>query len=464
MHSSPSSARARLTVVLVVASCVSAPTAAIGVASARLVDRASDTAAPSIEATHVPPLLTLPGEDVELDYDAFCVGTEPSEADQELPCEIIGSVFVRSEASREFSELPLRRSSSGGAAHLSAAVPVTLTSSRGFSYYAVLHAPGASPLTIPGGGAAAPHASFPAASAIRVDLGRHTFGAVRRADERVATAAWGSGSSDVGQEQGRAMSPIGASAFDVDAAGTIHLLDEVHRRVLRWRRGARQPERIPVSVTGTLADMAVAPDGSIFVLETVARAGGNPLVRRFGSYGRDLDVIEASERGASQIRMGLGGPFVLEQPAHQWMPVFPSGSPATGNAQLQHGRVGRPLAGGGEVILLRRGNEIRVALLSGGGIRRAWRVTSVTDIGEVQLAEPFGQGLVVVARVYTDDADEFVVLLLAGGGLVRQFSLDPADWAETAPLGRFKLAGRSLYHLGSTPTSAFVDRFDLEVG
>jgi uncharacterized protein YaiE (UPF0345 family) len=88
---------------------------------------------------------------------------------------------------------------------------------------------------------------------------------------------------------------------------------------------------------------------------------------------------------------------------------------------------------------------------------------SQTPIAEVQLAEALGSRLVVVARVYTDTQDEFVVLLLGAGGLERKLALDSADWAETAPLSRFRLVGSSLYQLGSTPASVFVDRFDLEV-
>jgi hypothetical protein len=94
---------------------------------------------------------------------------------------------------------------------------------------------------------------------------------------------------------------------------------------------------------------------------------------------------------------------------------------------------------------------------------RSWRITSDTSLAEVQLAEPLGQRLVVVVRLYDDRVDEFVVLTLDRQGLVDRFTLDPADWAETAPLSRFKLVGRSLYRLGSTPAGAFVDRFDLEV-
>jgi hypothetical protein len=71
--------------------------------------------------------------------------------------------------------------------------------------------------------------------------------------------------------------------------------------------------------------------------------------------------------------------------------------------------------------------------------------------------------VVVVLRTYTDTDAEFMVLVLGDRGLERNFSIDPAEWAETAPLSRFRLVGSSLFHLGSTPTGMFVDRFDLEV-
>jgi hypothetical protein len=101
--------------------------------------------------------------------------------------------------------------------------------------------------------------------------------------------------------------------------------------------------------------------------------------------------------------------------------------------------------------------------VQGGLVVRSWRVTSETPLAEIQLAEPFGAGLLLIARVYTDAQDEFRVLELGPRGLVGSASLDSADWAETAPLSRFRLAGSSLYQLGSTPAGLFVDRFDLEV-
>jgi hypothetical protein len=165
----------------------------------------------------------------------------------------------------------------------------------------------------------------------------------------------------------------------------------------------------------------------------------------------------------SQIRLGPDGPVVLEQPSNQWMPAVLDGQPASSAQQRAHGRSARPLRGGGEVVVRRLAGQIRVALLQDGALRRAWRITSTTPLGEVQLAEPTGQRLVLVVRAYSDTADEFVVLILDRKGLAESFSVDAADWAESAPLGRFRLVNGSLFQLGSTPSGAFVDRFDLEV-
>jgi hypothetical protein len=81
----------------------------------------------------------------------------------------------------------------------------------------------------------------------------------------------------------------------------------------------------------------------------------------------------------------------------------------------------------------------------------------------VQLAEPHGSRLVVVAKTYTDDRSEYLVLVLDRSGVMSSFAVESLEWAESAPLARFRLAGSSLYRLGSTRAGLFVDRFDLEV-
>jgi hypothetical protein len=145
------------------------------------------------------------------------------------------------------------------------------------------------------------------------------------------------------------------------------------------------------------------------------------------------------------------------------MPVTEDGTIAGARSQRARGTVGRPLAGGGDIVVLRTGDGMRVAWTGPDGERRSWVVRSATTLGEIQLAQPLGGRLVVVARAYTDDAAEFVVLILDDRGLARTFSVTAAEWAEAAPLGRFELVGSSLYRLGSTPKGAFVDRYDLEV-
>jgi hypothetical protein len=81
----------------------------------------------------------------------------------------------------------------------------------------------------------------------------------------------------------------------------------------------------------------------------------------------------------------------------------------------------------------------------------------------VQLADAVGRRLVLVARRFSDTADEFVVLVLDHRGLVQEFSTPSDEWAEGAPLGRFRLVGNRLYRLGTDASGAFVARYDLEV-
>ncbi|HWQ22951.1 MAG TPA: hypothetical protein VNK94_02485 [Gaiellaceae bacterium] len=420
-----------------------------------------DGSPPALAVTHLPPLLTVPGEPVELRYDVACLTLPAGEEDE--VCHPAGSVFVRAGAAGPFRELALHEEPGAAGDRFVASVPEALrTSPTGFSYYAVFRAPSGETVTHPAGGARAPQRSVPLDGVRTIDLGTHRFGHTRAAAARVAEASWGSGPGQVGLEQGRNLPPIGGASFDVDRSGAVHVLDEANRRLLRWRPGARTPESIPLAINGTLADLAVDEEGALHVLETVGEGREQPFLRTFGPDGAARGRIAVAEQGV-QVRVGPDGPLVLEQPSGQWMPATSGGRPLTTAEQLAGGRAGRQLRGGGEVVVLRHANEVRLALVSPSGARRSWRLTSETPLAEVQLAEPLGDRLVVVVRVYTDERDEFLVAVLDRTGLVERFSLDSADWAETAPLSRFRLLGSSLYQLGSTPEGVFVSRYDLEV-
>lgn len=427
--------------------------------------RLSSLEVPAIlDATHLPPLLTA-GETLELAYDVHCA---PADADAlDAGCDSRGSVFARALGGRSFAELPLTTRSVGGRRQLATTVPDSLArATGGIEYYTVVDAAELDERVIlPAGGADAPHVSRQLGAAVTIDLGRHAFGSGRRAGARIASATWGDGPGQAGLEPGRHLTAIGASAFDVDMHGNVVLLDQVHRRLLRWPKGAKAPQAVPVSINGTVADLAAADDGSIFVLETTGPGalGRNPLIKRFDDGGRELEAIESAERTPSQIRIDERGPVVLARPSHHWMPVMVDGAPSSREKQMERGSAGRRFGGGREVVVFRHENEVRVAIVTGRKVVRSWRVRSGTPLAEVQLAEPWGQRIALVVRVYDEGVDEFLVLVLGREGVVERFTLEAADWAESAPLGRFRLVGRSLYRLGSSPAGVFIDRFDLEV-
>jgi len=435
--------------------------AAVVLASAALAHSLeSDAAEPLLEASHLPALLTDPGQSVELAYDVYCTTSE-SEAGR--ACDATGTLHVRAGTSGAFREIALRRDFVADGLRLVARVPDSIAASRGgFHYFAVIEsATSGLSVTVPGGGAEAPHRSLALAQTDPVALGRHDFGRAGVADERVAAAPWGSGAGHAGLEEGRNLAPIGGSSFDVGADGAVSVLDEANRRILRWRPGAAAPEHVRLGIRGTLADLSVGDDGTIYVLETAADAGRAQQLRVFGADGAARGAVDLAERG-SAVRMAATGPVVLQQPAGQWMPAFVNGDAVAPAQQSRAGRAGRPYRGGSEVVVLRERDEVRAALLGANGTRRTWRLQSDTPLAEVQLAEPYRDGLVLVVRTYSDDAAEFVVLVLDRTGIARRFSLEANDWAETAPVSRFRLVNSSLYQLGSTPAGLFVDRFDLE--
>jgi hypothetical protein len=417
-------------------------------------------AVPGLEAVHVPPVLTMRGEPVTLRYAIVC----PPRADGD-PCDGSGSVYVHAGQSGSFRRLRLSRGEFSGEGRYFVELPHEIAASReGFSYYAVVRddASGAT-VTIPTGGEMAPQRSFPLRDATEVVLDTHTFGRDRAPDERVVTAPWGSDVGEVGLAGSREIGFSGPSSFDDPADGTVAVLDQVNARVQRWSRAA--VEATNLEVTGGLADFALEPDGTMDVLEPPNRTTPAPVLRSFRGDGSPRWGQRLSDRTWAKLAAGPVGPTVQQQPSEQWLPVAEHGAALDRPAQAVRGRPGRSFANGREVVVERVGaGELRLAELVGNSVVRSWRITSATPLGEVQLAEPHGNRLVVVTKMYTDDRSEYVVLVLDRSGVANRFAVESLEWAESAPLARFRLAGSaSLYRLGSTRAGLFVDRFDVEV-
>ena len=413
---------------------------------------------PDVDATHVPPALTLPGERVTLRYSIVCGPRDDGE-----PCDGSGELFVRPGQDGAFERIALSSGEDSAAGRYYAELPARLAgSASGFSYYAVLRDDTTGrTVTVPSGGAAAPERSFPLRAPIAVDLGAHAFGRARGASARVVNAPWGSGPRQLGLAGSRELGFAGPSSFDVDTAGTVTVLDQVNERAQLWARGS--VDAVPLEVSGGLADFAVEPNGTMDVLEPPNRALPAPVLRSFRGDGTPRWTQRLSDRTWAKLAIGPDGPAVQQQPSEQWLPVSSHGLALGRAVQADRGRPGRPLVHGGELVVARVGPaELRLAELNDNTVGRSWRITSSTPLGEVQLAEPFRSGIAVVMKTYTAERAEYVVLLLDHAGAVQQFAVQPSEWAESAPLARFRLAGSSLYHLGSTPAGAFVDRYDLE--
>jgi hypothetical protein len=427
----------------------------IGGVALTAVSAAGPPGAPSppavIDAAHVPPLLRLAGEPVRLRYAIVC-----GPRGDGLPCDGFGTVYARPGDTGPFRALPLNRGDESKDGRYYAEVPGELASGR-FSYYAVLRegSTGAT-VTVPSGGADAPQVSLALRDPTAVDLGTHVFGRPRAPEARVVQARWGSAPDEVGLAGSRELGYSGPSSFDVEPDGTVDLLDSVNGRVVR-RRSRRAP-LVPLGEQPELADFAAEPDGSLDVLEA------NGMLRRFRADGSAAWAQTLADRTWAKLAHGPAGPVVLQQPSEQWMPLTNQAAPLARQAQARVARDGRPIPGGRELVVEHAGaGELRIAETAGRSVLRSWRITSATSLGEVQLAEPRGDGFVVVTRVYTDDRDEFVVLVLDRNRLADSFPVASDSWTETAPLARFRLAPDGLYRLSTTPAGAFVDRFDVEV-
>lgn len=266
-----------------------------------------------IEATHLPPLLTTRGGPVELRYDVFCSAGGDEDLADSTPCRASGIVYVQEGDSGPFAPRPVSFDPSVPEGRYVASIPSDVAHSPdGFSYYATFQSEAGARVTLPSGGAAAPDRSVPLGRSIDVHLGAHVFGATRKPDDVVAQARWGDGADAIGLEQGRNLNPMGGSSFDVDRAGGVVVLDEAHKRLLRWS-GGHLDARVPLAIDGTLADLTLGADGRVYVLESTGPAR-NALLREFASNGATLGSAETAER-AAEIRPGSRGPVLLQEPS-----------------------------------------------------------------------------------------------------------------------------------------------------
>jgi hypothetical protein len=433
----------------VLGALVGATVLTVNVVGASSPDRVPVRATGFGEILHTPVLLAPAGAPVELSYDVVC-GAAKDEPGRH--CSPSGSVFVRPVGASTFGGLPLEREPDG---LLSAVVPARETGG-GFDYYVEMNDGRGQTASLPEAGAAAPQHVWPLEKWTTVDLGAARFEATRAPSSVVGSFSWGRGDTAIGLDSGREQSRIGPSAFDVAPDGTVVLLDQVNRRLVELRPGAK-PAYVPIDFAGGEGDLAVGGDGTIYILDSSA----TPMVRAFTAAGAPIAATTLAETTADMVRAGPDGPLVHAYPSEMWLPTGSGRPPLAPDRQLAEARPARSVEGGLGVVVHASHAEVRLALVRGDRVVHAWRLHSETSFGEVQLAEPYRDGVVVVLRLWNEKQAEFRVLLLAPEGLVESFTVEPGEWAETASLSRFRLRGDTLYQLRSDPSGVEIARFEI---
>ena len=150
------------------------------------------------------------------------------------------------------------------------------------------------------------------------------FRGTRAPDSVAARFAWGKGEHALGLDSGREQSRIGPSAFDVAPDGSIVVLDQVNRQLVVMRDGKRS--ELPIAFAGGEGDLAVAGDGTIYVLD----AGGTaPSVAAYSEAGDLVAETPLAEPSADMVRAGPSGAIVHAYPSEMWLPTGAGRPPLT---------------------------------------------------------------------------------------------------------------------------------------
>ena len=245
------------------------------------------------EILHTPVLLARAGEPVELRYDVVCGASqeepEPRARRRALSSSVPG-------AGRRSSSI---RSPATHGGLLSATVPAG-EASAGFDYYAEIENGRGQTRALPEGAAAAPHHVWP----LRI----WTTVAPRRALPRDAGSRLGGRQSSRGA---RASTRSGSTAAASSRASgrrrstslpTVRSSSSTRSTGSSSSCAARSRSELPIAFAGGEGDLAVAHDGTIYVLDAVAAA---PSVAAYTPAG---DLIARDAAGRAERRHGAGGP------------------------------------------------------------------------------------------------------------------------------------------------------------
>jgi hypothetical protein len=266
-----------------------------------------------------------------------------------------------------------------------------------------------------------------------VDLGRHRFGHVRTPDAIVARASIGDAPHEVAwfcPPEGLCEYPW---SFDVGPRGEVWMLDQHHEQVVGWTAGHPNAPTRRIHLPFGAADIAIGPHGTVFVSGVKV---GDPVKRmRLYAYAPNGDLKWRShlltELFNAHIRFGGDGILYSVDPRYGWAPAIGAdGTPLSIEEQRRRARADQPVADDiAFVTRTRSSKEQRAALVNGGLLQRAWRIT-----GDNPMDEFGGNGVpdvvegdpVLAFGVYDFQhhlMEHLVLRLSQTDGVIRRFSL-----------------------------------------
>jgi hypothetical protein len=273
----------------------------------------------------------------------------------------------------------------------------------------------------------------------------------------VLSLPWGTGSVRAGIRPGLQSSSVGPSSFDVDSRGRVLVSDELHGRVAVFDRSAfvRQTH-LELSPR---TDVAFGTNGASFDASDPFASSSEVTVVAIDPTGGVTGIAPLGAPGdaSSELRTAGSSPYLHLLPLDGWI---------SADAGESSPSIGMPLEGGGQLLKVVDGNTVRLGTVRGDTVTDAVDLTFSTNVGELALAEPDGDGgYIAVVHVWQEvptRADQFQVVHVTDDEVVSTFAVANRSYTETMPLSKFRLGGDgNLYALQSTATGVRIVRYDL---
>lgn len=400
---------------------------------------------PVFDVLYRPPAFVRRGQPVKLTYDVVCPLTAPPKAGF---CTPGARFYVRRAGAGKFDAIDLPKGRP-----IKVTVPARYAAGIGFDYYIDIRDERGNRRVVPAGGAEAPQRAWVIVRWTTVELGRHRFGDTR-GGERVISARFGAGHGQLGR-----LRSVGPSAFAIARDASIVVLDQINRRLAKYR-GSRVTYA-PIRFLGGEGDLDIGPNGTIYVLDRGAATSHVAYVRSYDAAMKPLAATRLGDDQGNVLRVGVQGALVHALPSEQWLPVGGGRELLEPAEQRARARPAQTFAGGVEVAVDAGPRETRVALFRRDRVVASWAVRSRTPLGEVQLAEPYGGGILLVLRLLSGPHAEWQVMRLLPTGAGGNFSIAPVEAADAAPRSRLRRHGATLYVLQSARNGASVVRYRL---